>query len=67
MKFSWNKVKKPILALAPMEGYTDSAFRQLVKKYTPEVICFTEFTSADALKYKSKTSFKKISFSDSFP
>ncbi|MFC1655776.1 tRNA dihydrouridine synthase DusB [Patescibacteria group bacterium] len=61
-KFSWDSEKKPILALAPMEGYTDSAFRQLVKKYTPGVICFTEFTSADALKYNSKVSFKKITF-----
>ncbi len=61
-KFSWDSEKKPILALAPMEGYTDSAFRQLIKKYIPEVICFTEFTSADALKYNSKVSFKKIKF-----
>lgn len=43
-----------------MEGYTDSAYRQLVKTYTPNVICWTEFTSADALKYKSRTSQKKI-------
>ena len=63
MKFSWNKTNKPILALAPMEGYTDSAFRQMVKKYAPNVVCYTEFTSADALKYNSKTSFKKLSFS----
>lgn len=62
MKFTWEKVKKPILALAPMEGYTDSAFRQLVKEYAPGVICFTEFTSADALKYNSKKSIGKIGF-----
>jgi tRNA-dihydrouridine synthase B len=62
-QFSWKSVKKPILALAPMEGYTDSAFRQLVKKFAPKIICFTEFTSADALKYNSKVSFKKITFS----
>lgn len=62
MAFSWAKVKRPILALAPMEGYTDSAFRQLIKEYAPGVICFTEFTSADALKYNSKVSIKKIEF-----
>ncbi|MFC1810369.1 tRNA dihydrouridine synthase [Patescibacteria group bacterium] len=65
MAFSWDKVKRPILALAPMEGYTDSAFRQLIKEYTPEVVCFSEFTSADALKYKSKKSIKKIGFEKS--
>jgi len=60
MKFSWNKISRPVLALAPMEGYTDSAYRQLIKTYAPNVICWTEFTSADALKYKSRTSQKKI-------
>lgn len=64
MKFSWDKVKRPILALAPMEGYTDSAFRQVIKKFSPDVICFSEFTSADALKYKSKISLNKIIFTD---
>lgn len=62
MKFSWNNVKKPIVALAPMEGYTDSPFRQIVKKYAPDVICYTEFTSVNALKYNNPRSFKKISF-----
>jgi len=65
MKFTWKKAKKPILALAPMEGYTDSAFRQLIKEYAPEVVCFTEFTSADALKYNSKKSIGKIGFEQS--
>ncbi|MBU1445661.1 tRNA-dihydrouridine synthase [Patescibacteria group bacterium] len=65
MEFSWEKAKRPILALAPMEGYTDSAFRQLIKKFVPGVICFTEFTSADALKYNSKTSFQKLEFNPS--
>ena len=60
MKFSWTNVDRPIVALAPMEGYTDSAFRQLVKTYAPGVICFTEFTSADALKYNSQVSKNKI-------
>lgn len=64
MGFSWDKVKKPVLALAPMEGYTDSAFRQIVKKYAPDVICYTEFTSVKGLKYKNQQSFKKIEFSD---
>lgn len=63
MKFSWDRVKKPIVALAPMEGYTDSAFRQIVKRYVPEVVCYTEFASVNALKYKNPRSFKKISFS----
>ncbi|MCX6807832.1 MAG: tRNA-dihydrouridine synthase family protein [Patescibacteria group bacterium] len=40
---------KPIVCLAPMDGYTDSAFRQLVKKINPRVLVFTEMISADAI------------------
>lgn len=64
MKFSWTNIERPVVALAPMEGYTDSAFRQLVKTYAPGVICFTEFTSADALKYNSKVSQNKITIDE---
>lgn len=41
--------KWPIVALAPMDWYTDSAYRQIVKKINKEVICFSEFYSADWL------------------
>ncbi|EKE27998.1 MAG: tRNA-U20-dihydrouridine synthase [uncultured bacterium (gcode 4)] len=37
----------PIAALAPMDWYTDSAYRQIVKKINPKVVCFSEFYSAD--------------------
>lgn len=32
-----------------MDGYTDSAYRQVVKKVNSNVICFSEFYSADGL------------------
>jgi len=63
MAFSWDKLEKPILALAPMSGYTDSAYRRLIKSICPSVICFTEFTSADGLKYESKNTLKQLDFS----
>jgi len=53
----WNKLKKPIFALAPMADVTDAAFRRLIAKYgsprpdgrgKPDV-CFTEFVSVDGL------------------
>lgn len=49
MKNFWNELsdKWKIVALAPMDGYTDSAYRQVVKKINPDVICFSEFYSAD--------------------
>lgn len=51
MKDFWKKQceKWPIAFLAPMDWYTDSAYRQVVKKVNPEVICVTEFYSSDWL------------------
>ncbi len=61
---NWIKNHKPMILLAPMEGYTDSAYRQLIKEITPEVICYTEFTSSDGLKYGSKKSFQKVEYQE---
>lgn len=51
MKDFWQKLanKWPIACLAPMDWYTDSAYRQAVKKVNPDVMCFSEFYSADWL------------------
>lgn len=61
-KFSWNNLPSPIICLAPMAGYTDSAYRQLIKTIAPEVICFTEFTSVDGIKYGSKRTLQQVGF-----
>ncbi len=65
MKFSWKNCKKPILALAPMAGYTDSAYRRLVKFVEPRVICFTEFTSVDGIVYGSRKTLSQLDFDPS--
>ncbi len=52
----------PIVALAPMAGYTDSAYRQLIKGIEPRVICFTEFTSADGIVYDSEATLSQLDF-----
>lgn len=49
----WNKLKElksPILALAPMAGFTDSAFRSLCKEQGADVL-YSEMASAAALYY----------------
>jgi len=49
----WLKLKnknKPILALAPMAGFTDSAFRKICKSYGADVL-YSEMASATALFY----------------
>ena len=60
---NWKTLPKPILALAPMAGYTDSAFRQLVKSLAPQTIVFSEFVSSDALHFKSKRTKQMLAFS----
>ena len=63
--FSWDKAKKPMLLLAPMAGYTDSAFRQIVKKLAPETICITELISADGIKYKGEKTLEFLDHTES--
>lgn len=60
--FSWKEAPKPVVALAPMSGITDAAFRQVVKEISPETIVFTEFLSTDALHYGSKKTMEMLQF-----
>lgn len=49
MKFFWQNIAKPILALAPMEDVTDTVFRRIVASCAPPSVFFTEFTNVDGL------------------
>jgi len=62
MKSFWTKLKPPILALAPMAGITDSAFRQVCRHYGADVV-YTEMVSADGLYYDSKKTLEFLKFS----
>ena len=55
-------MQKPIIALAPMDGYTDSAFRRICKEVNPEIVVFTEFTSADGVHYGAEKVLERFSF-----
>lgn len=46
----WRKLERPIKVLAPMAGYTDSAFRLLCAEMGADVVV-TELISADAIAY----------------
>ncbi len=59
MKNFWQKVKHPILALAPMAGVTDSAYRALCRKNGADVV-YTEMTAIDALYYGSEKTMKML-------
>ena len=48
----WQNIKRPIIALAPMEDVTDTVFREVVLSVSDEDalnVVFTEFTSTDGL------------------
>jgi tRNA-dihydrouridine synthase B len=57
----WADLKRPILALAPMEGVTDSAFRQLCREAGADVV-YTEFISSDAIAHDAKSAFAKMAY-----
>ncbi|TSC58640.1 MAG: tRNA-dihydrouridine synthase [Parcubacteria group bacterium Greene0416_79] len=45
----WRRLKRPIMAQAPMANVTDAAFRRIIAKYGKPDVLFTEFVSADGL------------------
>ncbi|MEE8404344.1 MAG: tRNA-dihydrouridine synthase [candidate division Zixibacteria bacterium] len=49
IKGFWDKIEKPIYAMAPMADVTDAAFRYMIAKYGKPDVMFTEFVSCDGL------------------
>jgi len=50
----WNKLKKPIIGLAPMDGVTDAPMRFITAKYGHPDVTFTEFVSAEGLRHSKR-------------
>lgn len=57
----WNNINKPILAMAPMAGITDSAFRQMCKKFGADVV-YSEMASSSALFFNPKKTLELVRF-----
>lgn len=49
MKIFWQKLIKPFFVQAPMEGVTDTVFRQILLETGKPDVFFTEFTNVDGL------------------
>tara|TARA_B100001989_G_C24474907_1_gene431251 strand:+ start:134 stop:1087 length:954 start_codon:yes stop_codon:yes gene_type:complete len=58
----WKEINKPIIGLAPMDGYSDSAFRRVCKWVNPNIVTVTEFTSADGLSFGAQRLKEKLYF-----
>jgi tRNA-dihydrouridine synthase B len=59
----FDKIEKPILALAPMAGYTNQPFRRICKFYGADVV-YSEMASATALSYSGKKTLELLKFAD---
>jgi nifR3 family TIM-barrel protein len=57
----WLKLKKPVLALAPMAGVTDSAFREVCRENGADVV-YSEMASATALFFKPQKTLELVRF-----
>lgn len=57
----WQTIKKPILALAPMAGFSDSPFRQIVSSYGADVV-YSEMASVTALFYNKQPTLELLKF-----
>jgi len=60
-KSFWLKLNRPILALAPMAGITDSAFRQICKEHGADVV-YSEMASVSALFFKPQKTLGLVRF-----
>lgn len=56
----WNKLRKPIFALAPMADVTDASFRYLIAREGKPDVMWTEFVSADGLARAPEAGRKKL-------
>ncbi|MFZ2226065.1 MAG: tRNA-dihydrouridine synthase [Candidatus Moraniibacteriota bacterium] len=57
----WLKLSHPILALAPMAGITDSAFRQICRAHGADVT-YSEMASVSALFFKPQKTLELVRF-----
>lgn len=60
----WKKLNRPILALAPMAGITDSAFREICMRNGCDV-AYSEMASVSALFFKPAKTLELLKFSPS--
>lgn len=64
MRNVWQELKKPLVYLAPMSGVTNSAYRQMVKRYYADLV-FPEFVSIDALHHESEKTRRLLQYEES--
>ncbi len=62
-QFTWEKLKKPILALAPMAGVSDSPYRLICRELGADIV-YSEMVSVAALCHHSPKTKSLLEFTD---
>lgn len=60
----WTSLKKPVFALAPLSGITDSAFRRICKGLGADVV-YSELASSTAFAYQAEPTLGIVRFDES--
>jgi nifR3 family TIM-barrel protein len=64
IKNPWRDLPKPLIYLAPMSGVTNKAYRQMVKRFSSDLL-FPEFVSIFAMHYSSEKTFDMLAYNQS--
>ena len=64
MENFWQTLNRPILALAPLSGITDSAFRQVCKSFGADLV-YSELASTAGLVFNPRLTLKMLQFDPS--
>ena len=59
----WENLTKPIIAVAPMDGVTDNAFRSVLKRNGADVV-YSEFVSVDGIYHALKRMKPTMAFTE---
>ena len=59
----WEKIAKPIIGVAPMDGVTDASFRYVTAKHGGPDVTLTEFVNIQSAFYSPHTLLKDFSYS----
>jgi tRNA-dihydrouridine synthase len=60
----WQKIAKPIIGLAPMDGVTDASFRFITAKHGGPDVVFTEFVNVETSFFAPHTLMRDLTYSE---
>lgn len=63
-KFTFHNLVSPIVGLSPMDGVTDCAYREIVKKYGEVDLLYTEFVNVHGLSLGIERLFEEFQYTE---